>query len=398
MARIELFAYPWDIVDRGPEAFADDCIALGVSLAHVTTLYHSGKFLLPRNRTRKVLTLLPGRLFMRLPEGALQGRLRPEVDSIAGSDWLERLAATRLPLGAWTVFHHGSLLTQQCPDLTIQNAYGDQYPFALCPSRPEVRSFSTQLAVALARTGYFESLDLETIGYLGYQHGHHHEVSAVPCGAATQFLLSLCFCDGCISVAQQAGIDAHCLRRAIREMLDTRFAADDACSIHPDDSGQIATLLAVTPGLSDFVRIRASIVSSLIREVRSAVSQTKLSVFTSTFVGAPSNIWMEGIMLPDVAQAVDCVHLLAYTSDSDRMNSDLVLTLSQVKDPARLCLTLNLGLPTTPSLGAVMETVIFAWKQGVRRFAFFNYGLLGPARLGWIGDIARELKKRERTQ
>ena len=89
------------------------------------------------------------------------------------------------------------------------------------------------------------------------------------------------------------------------------------------------------------------------------------------------------------------VHLLAYTADSDRVNSDLAFCKSQVGDPARLCLTLNLGLPVTPTLGHAMQKIDFAWRQGVRRFGFFNYGFLGPARLGWIGEIARELKRRE---
>jgi hypothetical protein len=42
-----------------------------------------------------------------------------------------------------------------------------------------------------------------------------------------------------------------------------------------------------------------------------------------------------------------------------------------------------------------MAKIDFAWKHGLRRFGFFNYGFLGPGRLGWIREIARELQARE---
>lgn len=395
--QIELFAYPWDIADRGPEAFAEECAGLGVTRVHVTTLYHSGKFLLPRNAARKVLLPEPGRLFVRLPDMAFDGPLAPGQDALAaGSGWIERLAATaRTPLGAWTVFHHGSALAGRHPQFAVRNVYGDPYPFALCPSHPAVRTFSRQLATALAATGHFDTLDLETIGYLGYAHGHHHEVTAIPCGPATQFLLSLCFCGACEAQTAGAGIDFEGLKRRVSAALTARFSADDAASAHPDDGEQIATLLVLMPELQEYVRMRMSIVSRLVTEIRSAVGRIQLSVFTSSFVGSPSNIWMEGVSLPDLSEVVDVVHLLAYTADSDRVNSDLVFCKAQMGDPARLCLTLNLGLPVTPTLAHAMQKIDFAWRQGVRRFGFFNYGFLGPARLAWVGEIARELHRRE---
>lgn len=395
VAQIELFAYPWDIVDRGPEAFVEECAALGATRVHVTTLYHSGKFLLPRSGTRKVYLPEPGKLFLRLPEGAFDGPLAPAYDALAGTDWLDRLAACKMPLAAWTVFHHGSALAAKHPELTIRNVYGDPYPFALCPSQPAVRAFSRQLAVAFAATGRFDMLDLETIGYLGYFHGHHHEVSAVPCGPLAQFLLSLCFCAACTEAAGRAGIQVACLQRYLRDLLAARFAADDASAAHPDDAEQIATLLALVPDLGEFVRLRMGTVSGLVNEIRSAVPSLQLCIFTSSFVGSPSNIWMEGVSLPQLKQTVDVVHLLAYTADSDRVNTDLVFCRSQVDDPARLCLTLNLGIPVTPTLDHAMGKIDFAWRQGVRRFAFFNFGFLGPRRLAWVGEIARELQRRE---
>src|SRR5207244_3462911 len=129
---------------------------------------------------------------------------------------------------AWTVFHHGSALGAANPQLTVRNLYGDPYPFALCPSRPAVRAFSRQLAAAIASTGHFDTLDLETIGYLGYFHGHHHEVSAAPCGPLAHYRRSRCSCEACPRGASHAGLPIFCRQQYLRDLLTARFEADDA--------------------------------------------------------------------------------------------------------------------------------------------------------------------------
>ncbi len=397
---IELFAYPWDILDRGVEPFLEECGELGVGVLHVTTIYHSGKFFLPRNSTSHVYFPEPGCLYVPLPKGCFDGGPSPAVSKLAGSGWLESLvkgaARAGIRLAAWTVFHHSSALGARHPELVTRNLFGDAYPFALCPGNEMVRRYSISLARALASLNAFETLDLETIGYLGYYHGHHHEVTAVPAGPLEHFLLSLCFCSSCVQAGIRAGIPMELLRKQLRAMLLEKVSCDDACTRPLDNMEQVATLLALSEPLQQLVRLRFDTVSSLIREIRDVAGRLKLSAFTSSFVGSPSNIWMEGLSLPDLRTMVDGFHLLAYTSDTDRVNEDLVFCRAQVEDPARLNLTLNLGLPVTPGLGQAMAKIEFAWRQGVRRFSFFNYGFLGAGRLSWLREIAAALERKER--
>jgi hypothetical protein len=251
------------------------------------------------------------------------------------------------------------------------------------------------LSRALAALNVFETIDLETIGYLGYYHGHHHEVTAVPAGPLEHFLLSLCFCNSCMEAGKRAGIPMKALRDELRGVLLEKLRCDDACTHAPDDMEQLATLLALSEPLQQLVRLRLETVASLVREIRDGVGKMKLSAFTSSFVGSPSNIWMEGLSLPELRHAIDGFHLLAYTSDTDRVNDDLVFCRRQVQDPARLNLTLNLGLPVTPALGHAMAKIEFAWRQGVRHFSFFNYGFLGAGRLAWVREIASALRQKE---
>lgn len=102
---------------------------------------------------------------------------------------------------------------------------------------------------------------------------------------------------------------------------------------------------------------------------------------------------MEGVSLRTLRETVDSFHLLAYTPDTNIVNDDLLYCLSEVADPARLNLTLNLGLPITPSLGDALAKIQFARAHGVRRFSFFNYGFLGSGRLDWIARIAEAVSK-----
>jgi len=90
---------------------------------------------------------------------------------------------------------------------------------------------------------------------------------------------------------------------------------------------------------------------------------------------------------------VDCFHLLAYAPEAADVNADLVFFLSMVQDPDLLNLTLNLGLPITTNFAQAAAKVEFARRQGVRRFSFFNYGLLGDGRLRWIQDLARLVRE-----
>ena len=395
---VELFAYPWDILDRGPEAFVEECLAFGVGKVHAATLYHSGKFLLPHNRTTKVYFPEPGRLFVPVDGGKFPKCLRPKVSLLASSNWLDRLcmsaSASGIRLAAWTVFHHSSALAGEHPELAVRNLFGDVYPFALCPSHPAVREYGVALASAIRSLGIFESLDLETIGYLGYSHGYHHEVTAIPVGVLESFLLSLCFCSACCAIGEQNGIAMETLRSELQELLMKKLNSDDSAGRHPENREQLLTLIALSEPLQQLIRVRLKNVSSLVGEIRSAYGGV-LSIFSSSFVGSPSNIWMEGVSLPDLRQTTDVFHLLAYSENIDVVNSDVIFCLSQIQDAGRLNLTLNLGIPITPTLGNAQAKIDYAWRQGVRRFAFFNYGLLGDARLKWVQQISQTLRQTE---
>jgi hypothetical protein len=396
MTSVELFAYPWDILDEGEAPFLDRCRQLGIDRLHVAVSYHSGKFLLPRNRRARVYFPEPGARYFQAPPATWQGGLDQPVSELAATGWLDRLAAgaaeRRIELSAWTVFFHNSALGARYPDLTIENAFGDRYPFALCPSRQQVRDHAAAMCRSLACLGSFTAIDLETIGYLGYFHGHHHEVTAVPLGTAERLLLSLCFCTACRAAGTSAGIDMEHAAGEVRRILARRMESDDAAG--GDRPGQLASLIVLCPWLQALARLRMNTVTALVQRLGGESLPARLAAYSSGFVGAPSNIWMEGLSLPDLKPLVECFHLLAYNADPAADNADLVFVLAMLGDPGLVNLTLNLGEPVTSTFAQAAAKVEFARRQGVRRFSFFNYGFLGEGRLRWIQDLASIARER----
>ena len=388
---IELFAYPWDILDAGEAPFLDQCVELGVNRVHVAVSYHSGKFLLPRNKRSVVYFPEPGALYFQPGGTGWTGGLEQPVSDLAATGWLEKLAAGAVPRGielsAWTVFFHNSNLGARYPELTIQNVFGDPYPFALCPSQPRVQDHGAALCRSLAALGIFAGIDLETIGYLGYTHGYHHEVTAVPLGTAERFLLSLCFCPACYAAGEAAGVDMPALAAEIRRILRYRMRFDDTGG-SSDHAENLATLLVTCPALERLVRLRMDTVTALVKRLAGECATARLAAFTSSFVGSPSNIWMEGVSPGDLQHLVECFHLLAYAVEASDANADLAFFLTMVEDPGRLNLTLNLGVPATNTFDQAAAKVQYARRKGMRRFSFFNYGLLGESRLQWIRELA----------
>lgn len=208
-----------------------------------------------------------------------------------------------------------------------------------------------------------------------------------------KFLLSLCFCPACRAAGDAAGIDMEPLAAAVRRILMHRMRSDDASGSQLDSAENLTTLLVMQPSLQRLIRLRMVTITALVKRLSLESAIMRLAGCTSSFVGSPSNIWMEGISVTELKQMVECFHLLAYASEAGDVNTDLVFFLAMIEDPDLLNLTLNLGLPVTTAFAQAAAKVEFARRQGVRRFSFFNYGFLGDGRLRWIQDLARLVRQ-----
>jgi len=168
--------------------------------------------------------------------------------------------------------------------------------------------------------------------------------------------------------------------------------SDDIPVGSDDRAEQLATLFGMCSQLLRFVRLRMDTFTKLVQRLAEECRTTKRTAFASGFVGLPSNLWIEGISFQELKETIECFHLLAYAAEDTTSNSDLVLLLSLLEKPDKLKWTVNLGLPIT-TFGHAFARCEYALKSGIRRFSFFNYGLLGNGRLKRIRDLASKLQE-----
>ena len=200
----------------------------GINTITLAASYHAGKFVRPHGRTGKVYFPKDGTVYFKArPEryGHIKPLVNPLVEEFDGFAELQE-AAPDLERCAWVVCLHNTPLGMQHPELTSRNAFGDPYPYSLCPAHPAVRDYVVNLCADLVDRYDIDRVVLETPGWLPYDHGYHHEFALLPLDRYAKTLLALCFSDATKRAAEAADIDAERLQARARAMLERWFAAD----------------------------------------------------------------------------------------------------------------------------------------------------------------------------
>ena len=220
------YLYPWDVI--GDPAAAERVGGLGLDHVVLAAVYHGTRALTPRHPRHRVVVADRTAAYFPVSDARWRGAtLRPEpADWLASTDpFGQATAALRgagVPAHAWVVFNHVDLPGTR--DQNVVNAYGDVYPWALCPAQEPVVEYGLGLASAVAALPGIDGVELEACGWYGFDHlSAHDKVGGVPLSNAEQYLLSLCFCDACDHRYRDGGIDPVALRRQVCRALDGRF-------------------------------------------------------------------------------------------------------------------------------------------------------------------------------
>ena len=202
------------------------------------------------------------------------------------------LAAAGLPVYAWTVLTHNSLLGRANPDLTVRNAFGEVYSYALCPAASEVVDYCSTLVAEIMALGEPDGVVLEACGAMGVAHGGHHDKTDLADWTPTQQkLLSLCFCAACLSMQAAAGLDPVHVSSLVRAAL--RSGEQSATVEDALGSDLAATLREIRTGIAQDLRSR------LVSEIRASRPEARVVLHGS---GDP---WATG-SFATVAPDVDC--------------------------------------------------------------------------------------------
>jgi hypothetical protein len=377
-----LYAYAWDLADEGLEVALDRIRPTGINTITLAASYHAGKFLRPHGVSGKVYFPKDGTVYFQA-RAERYGEIKPLVNPlVAEFDAFAELEqrAPDLDRVAWVVCCHNTPLGELHPELTSRNAFGDSYPYSLCPAHPAVRDYVVNLCADLADRHELAGIALETPGWLPYDHGFHHEFALLPLDRFVKILLALCFADSTRHAARAAGIDADRLQAKTRSLLEGWFQAELAV---PDSlaSEWWQAELVSDPEFAAFLHWRCRVVADLVAAVKAALpSITRLAVIP-TVQRPPAACWLEGSDLSLLAGAADALEVPAYQPTAE----EAYLCAWDVRRRAGEDASLHFILrPSFPDLAGGAETVAAAIRLrevGMAGIAFYNYGHLRLASL-----------------
>lgn len=369
------WAYPWDVLDEGPDRVEARLREIGIRELNLATNYHTVQAFTPHNPERRTLFARASSYFEPGPD---YGRLEPMPYEGMDGDWVDEIAAelTEIDLTSWTVGCHNSRLGMQNPEYTLETAHGDDLVFGLCPSQPAVQRYLTALVSDVASRRGIERVELETFDYFyGTGWGWHHQKIHARLGALGEFLLGLCFCEHCRSNAAAADIPVDRVRDEVADTIDDIVAETVSHDRSPE------AWLREHEAVAAYVDVREETLETLFADLRAAAGTTPLGYY----VGAPEpgREWMLGADLDRLSDHVDYYCLPAYESTSEEV-MDAYHTVDELTTETPLHVGLLPGHPAIHEQSTVSDILVELQAAGVPRVSFYNYGLLPSGSLEWI--------------
>jgi hypothetical protein len=393
--QLGMWTYPWDVLDVGLDAATRELRERGgldrISLA---TTYHAGHFFQPRSPRRKVYFPEDGTIYFRPnPTRWQDRRVQPKVAAIVGQgDVLAELVAARertgLAVNCWTVCLHNTRLGLLYPDLCTRNALGDPNHYSLCPSNPAARDYVVTLVADLTHGYRPDVVELETLGFMGFSHGFHHEKDGVGLAPEDDFALALCFCEHCIAAAGRAGVDADSARRTVRGWIEQTASRAIPVVRWPNFVAASPDVLAEHAEVLAYVRWRHAPVTSLVATIRDAAHPASRVHAIDIDDG-----WLSGSDLGPIALACDGLMLCVYGQPPATIARSVATARTTVGSDRFLGAGLRPFYPEVDGPDVLAAQAEMAQAAGADGINFYNYGLIPAARLDWVGAASAAVRK-----
>jgi hypothetical protein len=379
-----LYTYAWDLEDEGYDRAFGRIAEAGFNNVNLATSYHAGKFLLPHNPKRRLYIAEDGAIFFQ-PDLTKYGTITPRVHSLVSADQnpvgqLTELGPRHgLSYVAWTVVLHNSWIGEQHPDVTAQTAFGDSLFHSLSPAHPAVREYILALIGDLVSRHDVSAIELESPGYMGFHHDHHHLMYGIEIDPVQAEMLGVSFNPAEVAGASATGIDVEGLRERITTALDRCWNLGEQVLVGGEPSATAGAILA-DPELAAYQAWQQAQVVSLSAEIRDVIKQhnpqTEIRHFAAMAAGEQGGV------------------------DTDLMETgDAVLTgyaATPADVPGRMTPLAGLELPSWGMIRAIQPEVtdpaqiaplVDSWReQSVAGIDVYNYGLMPERTFRALGE------------
>ena len=394
MSNLSMFSYSWDLAENGVAKSVEEFKSLGINTVTLASSYHAGKFLRPKSKVKKVYFPEDGTVYFK-SDASKYGEIKPISNSIYGDGQILReLTETKgLSVSAWLVLLHNTQLGTKHQDSAVQNAFGDPYVYALCPSAPEARAYVVGLAKDVTESYEVDGISVESIGYPPYEHGFHHEMSFIKPNKWLSQNLGLCFCKYCVAGAEKAGVDAKALKARVAKNIHDYLEGD--FDLQTDMAE--ALWLADVEGdldLRKFLDFRSQVVTSLAKEIRQSVRKDIEVAIIPSVARPTGGAWYEGTDLKAIAETTGVIEACFYEPSTDRINADLADIKRRTNNTGKIKGILRPAFPDLTSEAAVVDAVAVLWEGGVKDIGFYNYGHIRSQSLNWIKRALAAVNKK----
>lgn len=396
---LSIWTYPWDIADVGRDDFVREVRErAGVTSVSIAASYHAGHFLQPRSPKRKSYFPQDGTIYFEPnPTRWSEKTIVPLVaDHVAEAgdmvDWLSRERdAGGLKLSCWTVCLHNTRLGMAHPEHVTQSAFGDANVFSLCPSSPAAADYVATLVADMTDQYRPDVVELETPGFMGFDHGYHHEKDGMGMTAEDEFLLSICFCPHCTKDAHAAGIDADAAAQTVRELIVAACNRAVPDAQFPQFPHKGIEAFSAQEALHAYLVWRIGQVTRLVARIRDGAHPDS-EIVTITGPGG----WREGIDDKAVSDAADGLLFSLYDQEPDAVANLIAASRATIGPKKRLVGALRVFYPEIASADALSARALAAQRAGCDGLNFYNYGLIPQPRLDWIGQACRLVREKAR--
>ncbi|MEU5294602.1 hypothetical protein [Streptomyces umbrinus] len=369
------FAYTWDLV--GDPAAAERIASLGVGAVVLQAAYHSVRAMTPYHPAHRTVHATHAAAYFPLEPHQWRGRrLRPSPPGWA-VDAPDRFGAAAsalrsqgLRVEAWLVLTHSTAAGERAPDLTVRNAFDERYGYALCPAQPEVAAYAQQLVHAFCErydAAEVPTLMLEACGWLGFEHGSHHEKTAgADLSRGCRDLLSICLCAACRKGIEACGGDPADIAQTVRRTVDAEMRDGvRAPNTFPESLGERAA--------QALLHHRQSVIEDLTRQVAAMAPGRELLLMAD---GDPQATGPDsGLDLGRFGGRATALVLKCW----DDENRAVARVEEAVRDSARPVIANVSVVDGHPA--DLTRRVARLMAAGARQIRYYHAGLSSPARL-----------------
>jgi hypothetical protein len=381
-----IWIYPWDLLDEGIDTVLDRVADAGIQGISVAAAYHHVRALCPHNPQRAVYHGEGGVIYFRPDFGAFSDtRIRPVLSELAQSldplDHICESAARRgIKVHAWTVITHNSRLGKQHEKCTLKNAFGDRYPFGLCPADPDVREYAKALVRSLASRPNLSCIELEALGYMGLEHSGHHSKAGVELDPVHRYLLSLCFCHHCEAVMERNGVAVEKAKESVKQEMRGFFAG----RYKRDDQDPVEELHDILgeSNADGILAARDEVVLTLLEELYWLVDDPQS--LTVMVTGSPLETGAAAaVTVSQAREYSDRLLVQAFDQDT-RAVYNSVSSIAVLRGSTPVHAGIAAYAPYVRSGDDLLEKAQAARDSGADGLQFYHYGLMPLENLEWI--------------